>query len=125
MKPHFLFDFLLVAILLVGPAYAQHMNEKNSPCANVVVTAELSTCLSNARDKADATLNLVYTNVRKRLDGGDAERLVKTQRLCIQYRDANCSAERGLYEGGTAKSPAYFACLEAMTRARTKELSVT
>jgi uncharacterized protein YecT (DUF1311 family) len=125
MKPHLLFGTLLTVALFFSPAYAQHMNEKDSPCANVVVTAELSNCLSNARDKADATLNSVYTNVRKRLDGDDAEHLVKTQRLWIQYRDANCSAERDLYEGGTARYPAYFACLEAMTRARTKELRVT
>lgn len=38
---------------------------------------------------------------------------------------SNCSAERDLYEGGTAASPAYLGCLEAMTRARTKELAVT
>jgi len=50
---------------------------------------------------------------------------VSAQRLWIQYRDSNCAAERGLYNGGTAASPAYLACLEAMTRARTKELAVT
>ena len=47
------------------------------------------------------------------------------QRLWIQYRDATCSAERDLYEGGTAAAPAYLAWLEAMTRARTKELVIT
>jgi uncharacterized protein YecT (DUF1311 family) len=50
---------------------------------------------------------------------------IATQRLWIQYRDANCTAERDLYDGGTAASPAYLACLEAMTRARTRELAVT
>jgi hypothetical protein len=29
---------LLAATLIVIPAYGQHMNEKDSPCANVVVT---------------------------------------------------------------------------------------
>ena len=45
--------------------------------------------------------------------------------LWIQYRDANCAAERDLYASSTAASPDYQACLEAMTRARTKELTVT
>jgi uncharacterized protein YecT (DUF1311 family) len=114
-----------LAILSTVPAYGQHMNEKDSPCANVVITAELTDCLSRARDKADAKLNTVYKEVRSHLQAEDAERLTKTQRLWLQYRDANCTAERDLYEGGTAKYPAYFACLESMTRARTRELQLT
>jgi uncharacterized protein YecT (DUF1311 family) len=116
---------ILTASLIAVPAYGQHMNEKDSPCANVVTTAELTECLSGARDKADAKLNSVYKEIRGRLGGTDAESLTKTQRLWIQYRDANCSAERDLYEGGTAKYPVYFACLESMTRARTRELQIT
>jgi len=70
-------------------------------------------------------LNAAYKNLRGKLDAADGQRLVATQRLWIQYRDMNCAAERDLYEGGTAASPAYLACMEAMTRARTKELAVT
>jgi uncharacterized protein YecT (DUF1311 family) len=107
------------------PARAQHMNETDSPCAGVVVTVELANCLARARDAADAKLNVAYKQLRAKLDAADGQRLVATQRLWIQYRDANCAAERELYDGGTAASPAYLACLEAMTRARTKELAVT
>ena len=115
----------LTAALLSTPSYGQHMNEKDSPCANVVVTAELTKCLSDARDTADAKLNSVYKEIRSRLEGSDAESLTKTQRIWIQYRDANCSAERDLYEGGTAKYAVYFACLESLTRGRIRELQVT
>jgi uncharacterized protein YecT (DUF1311 family) len=114
-----------LATLATVPAYGQHMNEKDSPCANVVITAELTDCLSGARAKADATLITVYTEVRSRLRASDAERLTQAQRLWLQYRDANCTAERDLYEGGSAKYPVYFACIESMTRARTRELRVT
>jgi uncharacterized protein YecT (DUF1311 family) len=107
------------------PAGAQHMNEKDSPCATVVVTVDLANCLAKARDAADTQLNAAYKNLRGKLDAADGQRLVATQRLWIQYRDTNCAAERDLYEGGTAASPAYLACMEAMTRARTKELAVT
>ncbi|HWZ30369.1 MAG TPA: lysozyme inhibitor LprI family protein [Bryobacteraceae bacterium] len=117
---------LLLAVLAVNiPARAQHMNEKDSPCANVVLTVELANCFAKARDAVDTQLNAIYKSVRETLDAGDIQPLVSTQRLWIQYRDANCSAERGLYAGGTAASPAYLACLEAMTRARIKELAVT
>jgi uncharacterized protein YecT (DUF1311 family) len=107
------------------PALAQHMNEKDSPCADVVVTVELANCLANARDAAEAKLTVAYKQLRAKLDAADEQRLVATQRLWIQYRDANCAAERDLYDGGTAASPAYLACLEAMTRARMMELVVT
>ncbi|HWB96424.1 MAG TPA: lysozyme inhibitor LprI family protein [Bryobacteraceae bacterium] len=101
------------------------MNEKDSPCASVVVTADLVQCLAKARDAADAQLNAVYKTVRGKLDAAEVQQLLTAQRLWIQYRDANCSAERDLYGGGTATGPAYLACLEAMTRARAKELKVT
>ena len=70
-------------------------------------------------------MNEVYRAIRGKLDGADAHRLVAAQRLWIQYRDANCTAERELYTGGTAAGPAYLACLEAMTRARTRDLRIT
>jgi uncharacterized protein YecT (DUF1311 family) len=101
------------------------MNEKESPCVSVLVTVDLANCLAKARDVADAQLNAAYKNLRGKLGAADEQRLVATQRLWVQYRDSNCAAERDLYEGGTAASPAYLACLEAMTRARTKELTVT
>jgi uncharacterized protein YecT (DUF1311 family) len=99
MNPTFHFAIFLTAAPLALPAYGQHMNEKDSPCANVVVTAELTKCLSDARDRADTKLNSVYREIRGRLEDAHAESLTKTQRLWIQYRDANCSAERDLYEG--------------------------
>lgn len=101
------------------------MNERNSPCADVVQTAALTSCFADAKDKADTELNAVYKQVHKQLEGSDAANLVKTQRLWLQYRDANCSAERDLYEGGTAKYAVYYACLDSLTRARTRELQIT
>jgi uncharacterized protein YecT (DUF1311 family) len=117
-----------IAILflsLIVPGQAQHLNEPDSPCAKVVITSDLAACLSKARASADAELNSAYRKLLERLDANDAERLSKAQRLWTQYRDANCLAERLLYAGGTASSPAFLACLEAMTRSRTREIYVT
>jgi uncharacterized protein YecT (DUF1311 family) len=97
---------------------------RKTPRANVAVTAELTKCLSDARDRADTKRNSVYREIRGRLEGAHAESLTKTQRLWIQYRDANCSAERDLYEGGTAKYAVYFAYLESLSRGRIRELQV-
>jgi uncharacterized protein YecT (DUF1311 family) len=121
-----LVSLLSTPSLLVCPlARSQHVNEKDSPCANTVSTVEMAECLSKAKDESDAKLNSLYKDIRRKLDVKDAERLTIAQRLWIQYRDANCAAERELYEGGTAAGPVYLACLEGMTRARRKELAVT
>jgi uncharacterized protein YecT (DUF1311 family) len=50
---------ILIATLLAAnsPSRAQHMNEKDSPCATVVVTVDLANCLAKAGDVADAQLN--------------------------------------------------------------------
>jgi len=123
--PRLTFALIVTALAASVPALAQHMNETDSPCTRVAVTVDLANCLAKARDAADAKLNAAYKQLRAKLDPADGQRLLATQRLWIQYRDANCAAERDLYDGGTAASPAYLACLEAMTRARTKELAVT
>jgi uncharacterized protein YecT (DUF1311 family) len=86
---------------------------------------ELTTCFGKAREVADTQLNAAYKEIRGKLDGPDEKRLVTAQRLWVEYRDANCIAERELYAGGTAAAPVYLACLESMARARTKELRVT
>jgi uncharacterized protein YecT (DUF1311 family) len=116
---------LLLWLLAMPPSFAQQMNEQDSPCSKLASTNELVECLSKARASSDTELNSVYQAIRKTLERSDAKRLISTQRLWTQYRDANCSAERSLYESGTGAYPAYLACLEAMTRARTKELRIT
>ena len=70
-------------------------------------------------------MNSLYEKISKRLDASEVEQLGKAQQLWAKYREANCSAERSLYEPGTAANPAYLACVEAMARERTKELRVT
>jgi uncharacterized protein YecT (DUF1311 family) len=103
---------------------AQHMNAKDSPCSGVAMTVELGRCFAQANDSADAKPNSIYRGIMARLGKSDADRLIAAQRRWIEYRDANCLAERALYAGGTAAYPAFIACLEAMTRARTEELQV-
>lgn len=101
------------------------MNEPDSPCAGVVVTSDLVACLLKAQASSDSEMNSLYDKVRERLDMGEREQLASTQRLWKQYRDANCSAERSLYEPGTAFRTAYIACMEAMARERVREMQIT
>ena len=118
---------LLALLAIVIPIYcrAQHMNEKDSPCPNAVTTLDMEQCFSKAKASSDYELAAFYKRVLSKLDGDDADRLAKVQRLWIEYREANCSAERALYQGGSAAPVVYVACMDEMTRARTKELLQT
>jgi uncharacterized protein YecT (DUF1311 family) len=117
-----LLSFLLFAS---APSFPQHMNEPDSPCTNAGSTVDSVECLSKARVSSDAELNSLYQEIRRRLEGDDAKRLIETEKLWMRYRDANCEAERALYGLGTGAYPAYLGCIEAMTRERTKELRIT
>jgi len=118
---------LLTLFAMVTPihCHGQHMNEKDSPCPNAVTTLDMGQCFSKAKASSDEKLTALYEKLLRKLNGDDADRLTKAQRLWAEYREANCSAERALYQGGSAAPVVYVACLDAMTRARTEELQQT
>ena len=114
---------LLAAVLcLDSVAGAQHMNSASAPCRNVAVTLAMENCFDKAYRAADSELNQMYSQISKVLQPDDLQRLKVAQRLWIQFRDATCTAESNLYNGGTASAPAYSACLEELTRQRTADL---
>ena len=114
---------LLTAFLCYDSmARAQHMNSAGAPCRNVAVTLAMENCFDKAYKAADGTLNQKYNRISKVLQPEDLQRLKMVQRLWIQFRDATCTAESNLYNGGTASAPAYSACLEELTRQRTADL---
>ena len=116
---------IMLCLATVMPLLAQHMNEKDSPCADKVSTSDQVECLSKAKVSADKELNALYQEIRKNLDADETKQLTTAEILWIQYRNANCEAERSLYGLGTGASPTYLACLESMTTARTRELRTT
>jgi uncharacterized protein YecT (DUF1311 family) len=98
------------------------MNSAGAPCRNVAVTLAMENCFDSAYKAADRGLNEMYSQIVKVLQPDDLQRLKAAQRLWIQFRDATCTAESDLYNGGTASAPAYSACLEELTRLRTEDL---
>ena len=114
---------LLAAFICYGSiARAQHMNSADAPCRNVTVTLAMENCFDKAYKAADSGLNRIYSQISGVLQPDDLQRLKVAQRLWIQFRDATCTAESNLYNGGTASAPAYSACLEELTRERTADL---
>jgi uncharacterized protein YecT (DUF1311 family) len=85
---------------------------------------EQTRCFRKEAEGADRELNLLYQRIRTILSPADQAKLQTAERLWVQFRDANCAAERELYDGGSAAPMVYAACLWADTRQRTTELSV-
>ncbi len=100
------------------------MNAKDGPCQKPSTGAEETACFSDALKKSDAELNRMYKRVKTVVDGSVLMKLRTAQHLWLQFRDANCEAERELYSGGSAAPMVKLACLEAMTRHRTEQLHV-
>lgn len=111
-------------LLCSANAIAQHMNAKDAPCNVPATGAEETACFAAAEHKADLKLNQLYRHIESSLDSDDRDALQQAQRIWIQFRDANCSAEQGLYKGGSAAPMVRYACLEAMTHHRTEELQI-
>jgi uncharacterized protein YecT (DUF1311 family) len=92
------------------------------PCNNAQTQGELNRCEALNYQTADAKLNAVYKKLVASHEGLLKQKLVKAQRLWIQFRDANCDYEGEGLSGGSAAPMVYFGCLAQMTTARTKTL---
>ncbi len=114
---------LIVLVTSFGQGSAQHMNAKDAPCQRGS-GAEETRCFTEEAHRADLDLNLLYNKIRQVLSPTEQPQLQAAQRLWIEFRDANCAAERDLYGGGSAAPMVYEACLAADTRQRTAELNV-
>jgi uncharacterized protein YecT (DUF1311 family) len=128
MIPLVRYWLLLLATFLCSStiARAQHMNAAGAPCQKTSgVTIALDNCFARTYKAADEQLNQLYKQIRQVLTPDQQQQLLAAQRLWIQFRDATCTAESNLYNGGTASAPAYSACLEELTRQRTADLKTT
>jgi uncharacterized protein YecT (DUF1311 family) len=113
----------LILFTSFGNVSAQHMNAKDAPC-QIGPAAEETRCFIEEHQRADRELNVLYNKIRQALSPTEEGQLQAAQRLWIQFRDANCAAERDLYSGGSAAPMAYQSCLAAVTRQRTAELNI-
>ena len=113
----------VVGITAPASARPQDFNAPSSPCKTDVTTPDLVSCLDRALQASNARLNDVYKRTMQVLSPDDQQRLVRTERAWVEYRDTACLAERALFDGGTAAPAAELACREAETRARIAALN--
>lgn len=115
---------IIVLLTSITQGSAQVMHYKDAPCTTWVSVAEVTQCFVLEAQRADMELNVLYNKIRQILAANERRQLRAAQRLWIQFRDANCAAERDLYGGGATASMAYEACLGSDTRQRTAELNM-
>ncbi|WP_417247908.1 lysozyme inhibitor LprI family protein [Celeribacter sp.] len=112
----------LISLCFVVPA-AGFAQERD--CADPVSQSDMNTCAYEAWQRADVDLNDTYARAMEVARGwsdGAAEALRAAQRAWIPYRDAACTAEGFLFEGGSMEPFIVNSCLEHLTRQRTEEL---
>lgn len=114
---------VLCLLMCAANVMAQHMNAKDAPCQRAGSGAAETQCFIEESQSADKELNSFLAKVQKVLDADEQSRLHLAQRSWAQYRQANCEAERALYNGGSAAAMTYYACLAADTRQRISELN--
>lgn len=141
-------SFLAIMILLsvVSSSSAQQnaktgqQTKQSNTCDAANTQTEMNECSAEEYVKADAHLNLVYTNLIRLLqkDSGHAQqqsggeqrrpetpavdKLKAVQRQWIRYRDLHCSAVRAQYEGGTSSPMMWNSCMTDTTNHRIEEL---
>ncbi|MET0328554.1 MAG: lysozyme inhibitor LprI family protein [Luteimonas sp.] len=85
------------------------------------VTAKMLECIGNETRLQDARLNAEYRRTLAAVPAKRQAGLRATQRLWVQYRDANCRWHADP-DGGTAAALAAADCVLTMTAARADEL---
>lgn len=74
-------------------------------------------------DKADASLNKVYSKVQAKLDKEGKEKLKAAQRAWVEFRDAQADLDADLMRGGSAAPMLHSGSMAQSTSKRTTELN--
>ena len=111
----------IAAAVLLGAAAFAFAGDQGDPIEDCgKSTPEMVACLNARAAQWDKRLNAAYRKALEDADGKRREQLRATQRLWVQYRDANC-----LYwfmdEGSIARVEAAD-CMVRLTKTRAEEL---
>ena|ERR1700677_2676568 len=84
--------------------------------------AGLNECFANEAHAAEMTLQRTYNHYLKLLKDADKKNLIEAQKAWVRYRDAECSAYGGQFEGGSMQPMQYDSCRLSTASQRNKEL---
>ena len=93
-------------------------------CQNASTTIEMKECASADLQRADKALNAIYKKLMAKLPDNIAkDKLKKSQRAWIAFRDANAEFSADEVRGGTMEGLIYMGTVTYMTEQREKELA--
>jgi uncharacterized protein YecT (DUF1311 family) len=96
------------------------------PCQRIEAQAELSKCWGDAANRAEARSREAYQKVVAWLGKRDQADVVKmveeAQSRWEDYRDAQCEAAAGVYDGGSIAPMAEAQCKARLAEQRAREL---
>lgn len=93
-------------------------------CQNASTTIEMKECASADLQKADKALNATYKKLMAKLPDNIAkDKLKKSQRAWIAFRDANAEFSADQMRGGTGEGLLYTGTVTQMTKQREMELA--
>lgn len=113
---------LLGGLFWAGACIAQ---DADLDCDNAMTQRDMNTCAYQDFQAADLALNEVYAWAMARAkayENGADLALRDAQRAWIPYRDAACTAEGQLYEGGSIRPLIEYACMATLTERRTQDM---
>lgn len=82
----------------------------------------LNLCFAKEAERADGKMKETYQHYLSILSGENRERLIAAQNAWLQYREAECKAVAGAYEGGSMEPMQSAACYLSLNTQRAKEL---
>jgi uncharacterized protein YecT (DUF1311 family) len=117
---------LCYGLALVIFASGSATSQSSDPCTSEHSTLEVNRCAQQQLDTQDSLLNAAYQKLLVQLNNDYQQTtraaLIKAQRLWIQFRDADCTAQESVYDGGTVHTAVYLECLRDHTAQRFKDL---
>ncbi len=115
--------YVVIILCLIISSWAS--SARADDCANPTTQTDMNACASAGLKNTDADLNNDYRDIIARLKGNDETKqlLIASQRLWLQFRDAECAFSANAAKGGTIYPTIVADCRKAMTQERVKELS--
>lgn len=114
-----------VAIGLLISASAFGASPPSDSC-DANTAAEVNRCVQQQFETQDRMLNESYQRILDLLNTDEQQstrdRLIRAQRLWIQFRDADCKAQDSVYDGGSVHTWVYLRCLRDHTAQRINDL---
>jgi uncharacterized protein YecT (DUF1311 family) len=113
---------LLAAVIVAGGA-GSALAVSPADCGALTTQSQRAQCVFADFEHANADYAKAYADLRRGLPAAQRQRVLRMQKLWLDYRTAACDFEAGALQGGSLQSEVRWRCVARMTRERTAELA--